>query len=213
MNKTNRAGWSSPTICHTDSPTSSPSVETQELIVYYSSEEGRLTAIEQATEVSHDVPDFKFVSGSFTEAAIAVLESDSNIESIEEDQTIVLDPIDDSYYPDDDIDDITDSTSRLLRNGFSGMHNHRNLQTEACDGDNRTPCVQLSTRQSQGNLVDNQTQCRKKVCILDTGYDRGHVDLPTNSGDSEVGGTGTCNNCPWFRDDNSHGTFLSICLL
>ena len=212
MNKTNRAGWSSPTICHTDSPTSSPSIETQELIVYYSSEEGRLTAIEQATEVSHDVPDFSFVSGSFTQDAIAVLEDDSNIDSIEEDETIVLDPIDDSYY-DDDIEDITDSTSRLLRNGFSGMHNHRNLQTQACDGDNRTPCVQLSTRQSQGNLVDNQTQCRKKVCILDTGYDLGHQDLPTNSGGSEVSGRGTCNNCPWNQDSNSHGTFLCICLL
>jgi len=45
---------------------------------------------------------------------------------------------------------------------------------------------------------------------LDTGYDINHVDLPggVNNPDttSEVSGGGTCNNCPWNRDSNSHGT-------
>ena len=43
-----------------------------------------------------------------------------------------------------------------------------------------------------------------KACIIDTGYDLGHEDLP--DGTLMTGG-GTCNNvpCDWNEDPHSHG--------
>ena len=44
-----------------------------------------------------------------------------------------------------------------------------------------------------------------KACIIDTGYDLGHVDLPDDT--TLMTGGGTCSNvpCKWNKDPNSHG--------
>ena len=65
--------------------------------------------------------------------------------------------------------------------------------------------------------MTHQTQCRKKICILSTGYDINHFDLPggDNNPDttSEVDGAGTCSgsgDCDPFQDSNSLGMLLFL---
>ena len=63
--------------------------------------------------------------------------------------------------------------------------------------------------------MTHQTQCRKKICILSTGYDINHFDLPggDNNPDttSEVDGAGTCNDgCDPFQYDDSLGMLLFL---
>lgn len=44
-----------------------------------------------------------------------------------------------------------------------------------------------------------------KICIIDTGYDLGHVDLPTEG----VTGYDGQSNLPWDSDGNGHGTHVA----
>ena len=46
----------------------------------------------------------------------------------------------------------------------------------------------------------------RTVCIIDSGYDLGHEDLPTNNvnGQNDPGGSGN-----WYEDTNSHGTHVA----
>lgn len=45
----------------------------------------------------------------------------------------------------------------------------------------------------------------RKVCIIDSGYDLGHEDLPTNN----VNGTNDSGTGNWYTDENSHGTHVA----
>ncbi len=51
-----------------------------------------------------------------------------------------------------------------------------------------------------------------KICLIDTGYDLGHPDLPTTNVNGWVRDT-TCGtnltNGNWYNDENGHGTFTS----
>jgi len=54
--------------------------------------------------------------------------------------------------------------------------------------------------------VDDSNVGNRMVCIIDSGYDLGHVDLP---GASLVTGSDDLGVQPWFEDDNSHGTHVA----
>ena len=45
----------------------------------------------------------------------------------------------------------------------------------------------------------------RTVCIIDSGYDLGHEDLPTNN----VNGTNDSGTGNWYTDENSHGTHVA----
>ncbi|NOU51414.1 S8 family serine peptidase [Pseudoalteromonas sp. JBTF-M23] len=58
--------------------------------------------------------------------------------------------------------------------------------------------------QVQANLVSDANADLLKVCIIDSGYDLGHPDLPQNAtgfADAEVG--------VWYRDGSGHGTHVA----
>jgi len=81
------------------------------------------------------------------------------------------------------------------------------------------PETTFGVAQVQGNLVTHQTQCRKKICILSTGYDINHFDLPggDNNPDttSEVDGVGTCSgsgDCDPFQDNDSDSVGMLLFL-
>jgi len=58
----------------------------------------------------------------------------------------------------------------------------------------------------QALQVDDSNVGNRMVCIIDSGYDLGHVDLP---GASVVTGSDDLGVQPWFEDDNSHGTHVA----
>jgi len=57
------------------------------------------------------------------------------------------------------------------------------------------------------NVPDYVVGSGIKVCIIDTGYDLGHTDLPTN----DIDGNGPCsdNPCNWYKDPHGHGTHVA----
>ncbi|MDT0583678.1 S8 family serine peptidase [Brumicola blandensis] len=60
----------------------------------------------------------------------------------------------------------------------------------------------------QGNLLSQNNQSARKVCVIDTGFNLGHPDL----GDQNNGVTGNANNNQvgnWFNDGNGHGTHVA----
>lgn len=60
----------------------------------------------------------------------------------------------------------------------------------------------------QANLVSDSQTANRKVCITDTGYDLGHVDLP-NTGVTGDDGYGSNNTGNWYNDGNGHGTHVA----
>ncbi|MEC7690055.1 MAG: S8 family serine peptidase [Pseudomonadota bacterium] len=56
-------------------------------------------------------------------------------------------------------------------------------------------------------LIQSDTSARK-VCIIDTGYNLGHPDLPgTNDGVTGIGNNSAVGN--WYNDGNGHGTHVA----
>lgn len=54
-----------------------------------------------------------------------------------------------------------------------------------------------------GGIPDYKVGSGIKVCIVDSGFDKGHEDLQTFN----IEGSGTCTDvpCNWDSDPNSHG--------
>ncbi|AZZ95906.1 S8 family serine peptidase [Pseudoalteromonas sp. R3] len=60
----------------------------------------------------------------------------------------------------------------------------------------------------QANQVSDSSAGNKKVCIMDTGYTRGHPDLP-NTGVTGNDGHGSYDTGNWYQDGNGHGTHVA----
>ncbi|WP_417362309.1 S8 family serine peptidase [Gallaecimonas pentaromativorans] len=60
----------------------------------------------------------------------------------------------------------------------------------------------------QANQVSDSAIANRKVCIIDTGYDLGHEDLPSSgiTGNDSYGGYDTGN---WYQDGYGHGTHVA----
>ncbi|RXJ74662.1 alkaline serine protease [Veronia nyctiphanis] len=60
----------------------------------------------------------------------------------------------------------------------------------------------------QANQVSDSMSGNRKVCIVDTGYELGHEDLPSAgiTGDDKNGSNSTGN---WYEDGNGHGTHVA----
>jgi len=73
------------------------------------------------------------------------------------------------------------------------------------NGEEETPYgVIMVNPSSPGDPPLQQGDTEIKVCVVDTGYDRGHEDLPNAT--HGVNGTNPYDNGEWYIDGNSHGT-------
>ena len=65
--------------------------------------------------------------------------------------------------------------------------------------------VPYGIKQVQADLLPDANAANRKVCIIDSGYDRAHEDLSTNPVTGEYdAGTGW-----WYTDENHHGTHVA----
>ena len=65
--------------------------------------------------------------------------------------------------------------------------------------------VPYGIKQVQADLLSDANTGNRKVCIIDSGYDRNHEDLSANSVTGEYdAGTGW-----WYTDENHHGTHVA----
>lgn len=65
--------------------------------------------------------------------------------------------------------------------------------------------VPYGIKQVQADLLSDANAANRKVCIIDSGYDRAHEDLSTNPVTGEYdAGTGW-----WYTDENHHGTHVA----
>jgi len=80
---------------------------------------------------------------------------------------------------------------------------------ESVEPDHKRYATSLSTSETipygisqvQANLLSENEASGIKVCIIDSGYDSGHPDLPT--------ATGYDGNLPWGTDGCGHGTHVA----
>ena len=94
-----------------------------------------------------------------------------------------------------------------LRNSTSSNSNHnprRHLQQT----------IPYGYTMVQANQVNNVVECRKKICIIDSGYDLFHPDLPGYNGEGftgDVDGSSPIDalNYPWFEEKIGHGSHVS----
>lgn len=80
-----------------------------------------------------------------------------------------------------------------------------NIQQEPTRQGN-TEYIPYGIEMVQALQVDDSNVGNRIVCVIDSGYDLGHVDLP---GDSVVTGATDVGVQPWDEDDNGHGTHVT----
>lgn len=61
----------------------------------------------------------------------------------------------------------------------------------------------------QANQVSDALTNNRKLCIVDSGYDRSHADLAGNYAGGNVSGVNLTSSGTWDSDENSHGTHVA----
>ena len=165
---------------------------------------GRVTAEISATKVYNYLDPQNAIAATYSEDKIEELRNNPDIERIEDDSIVYLDDNDratsNSYLR---------SFSNRGRSFKNDLGHH--LQSTTDDGDQVTP---YGIKMVQADQVDNKIACRKKVCVIDSGYYIEHEDLPDQpddvTGKSFVSNCTLPDNCPWDKDDhNGHGTHVA----
>jgi serine protease len=177
-----------------DSPTGSsrltPQGDPDRYIVVYRNNVGAVQATVAAGQVHVDLPELNAVAATIPPEEVASLRDNPNIESIEQD------------------------LPRFSAGSFRGSSPKTN------NADTNTKTTATTTRRLTGtqqttygiplvqaDQVPMGNSFVPKICIIDSGYDLAHVDLPGEpqvTGDSDIGGAGE-----WFQDGSSHGTHVA----
>ena len=100
--------------------------------------------------------------------------------------------------------------AQLDRKSLNALRNNPNVESIEIDA-KRKPMAQTTPygyTMVQANQFAQADTTARKVCVIDTGYNLGHPDLPgTNDGV-----TGNANNSAvgnWYNDGNGHGTHVA----
>ena len=177
-----------------DSPTSlypsTPQGDPDRYIVTYRNAAGGLQASVAAGQVHVDLSELNAVAATIPPEEVEILRDNPNIESIEPD------------FP------------RFPAGSFRGVSpkiNHADSNTYPTTTRRRLAETQQMTYgipQVQADQVPMGASFVPKICIIDSGFNRGHEDLPAIetqvTGDSDTGGAGE-----WFQDGSTHGTHVA----
>ena len=105
-----------------------------------------------------------------------------------------------------DIESIEKDVLRYAAGSFRGVSSSSNGKTTSTRSLEGTQEIPYGVRLVQADQVKMGTSFTPKICIVDSGYDLGHEDLPAEpqvTGDSDIGAG------EWFDDGSSHGTHVA----
>ncbi|MAI36230.1 S8 family serine peptidase [Alteromonas sp.] len=100
--------------------------------------------------------------------------------------------------------------AKLDRKALNELRKNPNVENIEIDA-KRKPMAQTTPygyTMVQANQFGQADTTARKVCVIDTGYNLGHPDLP----DTNNGVTGNANNAAvgnWYNDGNGHGTHVA----
>ncbi len=100
--------------------------------------------------------------------------------------------------------------AKLDKKGLAELKNHHDVKRISVD-QKRELMAQTTPygfNMVEANLLAQSDTAARKVCVIDTGINRGHSDLP----DTNNGLTGESNNAQvgdWFNDGHGHGTHVA----
>ena len=153
---------------------------------------GKVAAEIGASQIYHYLDPQNSIAATYSEETIEALQNNPDIERIEDDSIAY------AYY----INANERSTAHLR----SFRNDLRHLQTT-------NQVIPYGIEMVQVDQVDNKIACRKKVCVIDSGYYIEHEDLPKQpdkvKGESFVSDCTRSDNCPWNSDLNGHGTHVA----
>jgi subtilisin family serine protease len=161
------------------------------MVVYRDSRIFQQASLFADSQVRVELPEFNAVAVTIPPEAVAGLRDNPNIESIEPDA-------------------LRFSTGRSLRanhdiSSLKPKSNHDSSATSrSLTGSQETP---YGIYLVQADQVPMGSSFTPKICVIDSGYDLDHEDLPSGAqvtGDSDIDGAGE-----WFEDGNSHGTHVA----
>ena len=155
--------------------------------------ETEIAAISTATEVHQVLAPQNAIAGTYSDEALEQLRNDPNIEYIEDDIIASIAVDDTNYY-----------SSSYLRSSINGSGGgDRRLQ-----GGQTVPYGITLVQADQVNNLSNES-CVKKICVIDSGYDLGHVDLPSGA---DVTGSSTVGRPYDSELESSHGMYYVVVL-
>ena len=157
---------------------------------------GEVTAWSYATTINHRLAPQNAIAATYSSEALEVLRRDPNIASIEPDYEVyAIDDDEDGYEQHEEM--LSSVSSGYLRSASNKVDEGRRLQQSIPYG---IPLV-------QADQVNAIRACRKKVCVIDSGYYDQNEDLPNQS--SDVTGRTFVDN-PWNSNLKSdHGTHVA----
>jgi serine protease len=173
------------------SPTRSQPPDLHRFIVRYKNEEGKANVHTAADKLHADLgPQHAIAVTLSTPEALESLQNNSNIEYVEKDYP---------RYP------MTIMRRRYDSNDFLKQHVPYNNETHGAHHRKLIEMIPYGIPMVQADQVSYDSRNPRTVCIIDTGYNLGHEDLPSTN----VNGYTFDRNFPWNQDGTGHGTHVA----
>jgi serine protease len=164
-----------------------PQPDSDRFIVRYKNRQGKFTAQAAAKKVYHaDLGPQSAMAITLSSDALEGLQKDPNIAYVEQDHPLSLMTM--RGYHSTDV-----FKEHMMENKETHGENHRKL----------TETVPYGIPMVQADQVSYNSSNPRTVCIIDSGYDLGHEDLPNTNVNGYNG------NLPWNQDGDGHGTHVA----
>jgi serine protease len=163
--------------------------DSDRFIVRYKNEQGKASAKAAAQKVHVDLERQNALAVTLSSEAVEGLQNNPNIEYVEQDSpryTMMMR----GYHLKDDV-----LKENISNNNETHDHNHRKVAETVPYG---IPMV-------QADQVSYDSSNPRTVCIIDSGYDLGHEDLPSTPNVNGYDG----GNLVWNEDGRGHGTHVA----
>jgi serine protease len=184
------------TIEASQSPVKKLEPDPHRFIVRYKNDEGKANVHTAAKKVHAYLGPHFAIACTLSSESLEGLKRNPNIEYVEQD---------DRRYP--MMKRGYDSTNDVLKKQHMRHNKQTRVENETRDENHRilTDTVPYGIPMVQADQVSYDSSNPRTVCIIDSGYDLGHEDLPSTN----VDGFSFDAKFPWYQDGDGHGTHVA----